>query len=74
MKIGCCLFAVMGDEWRTPLARIIALGAFDLDDLCPKIGQCLSGKRARKDPRQFDNLQTCKRLHVMSFNSNLSLR
>jgi hypothetical protein len=51
VKIGRSFRAVMGNKGRTPLARIIALGAFNLDNLGPKVGKCLSGKRARKDPR-----------------------
>ena len=69
MEIGRSLFAIVVHKGGTPLARVIPLGAFDLDDFSTKIRKRLTGKRARKDPRQFHNFQACKRLHCNSFSS-----
>jgi len=63
MKIGRAFFAVVPDKGRTPLPCIVALGAFYLDDFGAEIGKGLTGKRARKDPRQFDHFQACEGLH-----------
>jgi hypothetical protein len=67
VEIGSGVLTIVVDKRRAPLAGIIALRAFHLNDLGPQVGQCLTGQRARKDPRQFNYFQACKRLHAMSF-------
>ena len=48
-------------ERRSPLPRIVAIGAFDLDDLCPQIGQHLPGPRSGQYAREFDDLYARER-------------
>ena len=54
--------AVIHERWP-PRAGIVAVRAFDLNDLSPEVGQNLTGPRTSQNPRQLDDFHTVQRLH-----------
>ena len=52
------------DEGRAPATRIIALRAFDLDDVGAEIGQGLTDPGAGQDARELDHPDSGKRAHA----------
>ena len=61
MEVGGRPLALGLDERRPPGARLVALGALDLDDVCAKVGERLAGRRACEYARKLENADAGKR-------------
>ena len=61
MEIGGGALAFRLDERRSPGARLVALGALDLDDVGAEIGERLPGGGACEHAREFENAQARER-------------
>ena len=55
VEVGGVAAALALDEGRPPSAGVVAFGAFDLDHLGAKVGECLPGPGAGQDARHLDD-------------------
>ncbi len=70
--IGRRPVALALDERRTPVARVVAPGAFDLDDLGPEVSERLPCPGPRENPGKLDDAQPLQRsLHQLPISASI---
>ncbi len=49
--------SVLADERRSPFARVIAFGRFNLDDIRAEVRENLARPRTSQNPRELDDFE-----------------